>query len=773
MVDLLHSLYIIHHINATVHTPSIAATSSMNTPPPPTAAATAASSTDVRSDSSRPARRIKRHAGSSLANDDSAEQRMRDTIRRRFINSPPKSIYKSPTPRRPPSSVTRNNHANLPAVSLSFNTDINDGAEPADVDNNVNNNVNNNVFRDSSSDDDDDDDCDDLVSAATSIDEDEFYASLETQPNTQDIMNSPESKTDEDSTMVDEHNPSAGADATYSPNYEDIPRQHRHIINQSLRVDHSIVTPHEFQVQTIHRGAFYDNSYMHVIAKTGFGKSVIPLAIASLRHGVAVVEVPLIGLGSDQVAKAVFIDNNIEAYHVDEHKFADAALLKQRLLSMTDEERKRLTVVLYLSPQCLSKDSQWTSLLKVLAEKDYISLLAVDEAHYVSLHGTSFRPEFVESITTLREVHDLCKTIKPPRIVMSATLREADLLRLDELFQATPDFIIWTEMNRRRIFLDCVASGSPTLTCSSSMRLDLRDHPDIKIIWYTNSKKKAQESMVPSAENNLDKSGRDGEAMACTGDCGIMEKSFLIAAFRGDEDLFSRPEREELADTTIDDELCEMPNLKVMCATEAANCGISSKLCRRGYRNAPPANMYTLVQEMGRMDRDFLYHSFMERYFKHDTSGQGKIACGRYCSYCTNGYKHMTGVFRKKELIQQLSGVFLNGRSPVFKELIPFLKSVKGEIFEPGEVADSDVAPLHALALQLVAKGIIDFDVKDDSRRYIGTNKLVYNMVTIKLGANKDGLICYQDQSWSGLRFVECATTPPTTVVANTGTRAT
>ena len=512
---------------------------------------------------------------------------------------------------------------------------------------------------------------------------------------------------------------------------------------------------------------------MHVIAKTGFGKSVIPLAIASLRHGVAVVEVPLIGLGSDQVAKAVFIDNNIEAYHVDEHKFADAALLKQRLLSMTDEERKRLTVVLYLSPQCLSKDSQWTSLLKVLAEKDYISLLAVDEAHYVSLHGTSFRPEFVESITTLREVHDLCKTIKPPRIVMSATLREADLLRLDELFQATPDFIIWTEMNRRRIFLDCVTSGSPTLTCSSSMRLDLRDHPDIKIIWYTNSKKKAQESMVPSAENNLDKSGRDGEAMACTGDCGIMEKSFLIAAFRGDEDLFSRPEREELADTTIDDELCEMPNLKVLAATEAANCGISSKLCRRGYRNAPPANMYTLVQEMGRMDRDFLYHSFMERYFKHDTSGQGKIACGHYCSYCTNGYKHMTGVFRKKELIQQLSGVFLNGRSPVFKELIPFLKSVKGEIFEPGEVADSDVAPLHALALQLVAKGIIDFDVKDDSRRYIGTNKLVYNMVTIKLGANKDGLICYQDQSWSGLRFVECATTPPTTVVANTGTRAT
>lgn len=81
--------------------------------------------------------------------------------------------------------------------------------------------------------------------------------------------------------------------------------------------------------------------------------SVIPLVIASLRHGVAVVEVTLLSLGSGQVAKAVFIDKNIEAY-LDEHKFADAALLNALHLSM-------------------------------------------------NLHGTSFCPEFVESIKNLHE----------------------------------------------------------------------------------------------------------------------------------------------------------------------------------------------------------------------------------------------------------------------------------------------------------------------------------------------------------------------------------
>ena len=57
-------------------------------------------------------------------------------------------------------------------------------------------------------------------------------------------------------------------------------------------------------------------------------------------------------------------------------------------------------------------------------------------------------------------------------------------------------------------------------------------------------------------------------------------------------------------DAEIDDELCKMPNCKVVAGTAAINCGISSNLCYRCYRIGPPPNLYDFSLEMGRTDRD-------------------------------------------------------------------------------------------------------------------------------------------------------------------------
>ena len=163
----------------------------------------------------------------------------------------------------------------------------------------------------------------------------------------------------------------------------------------------------------------------------------------------------LIGLGTDQVAKAIIVDRNIMAYHIDEHKFADAKLLRDRLNSMSQDEPDNLSVILFLSPQVLRKETEWAQLLMSLAAKDYISVLCVDEAHSVNIYE-SFRPEFKESIQTLKAIYEACNK-KPTRIVMSATMRVEDQQRIDELWGASPDFIVWTEMNRHRIFIDIVA----------------------------------------------------------------------------------------------------------------------------------------------------------------------------------------------------------------------------------------------------------------------------------------------------------------------------
>lgn len=60
-----------------------------------------------------------------------------------------------------------------------------------------------------------------------------------------------------------------------------------------------------------------------------------------------------------------------------------------------------------------------------------------------------------------------------------------------------------------------------------------------------------------------------------------------------------------------------LPNLKIMPDTKVADCGVSSKRCRRSYRIGLAPSMYSLVQEMGRVDRNPLFCIGDNRYEVH------------------------------------------------------------------------------------------------------------------------------------------------------------
>lgn len=427
-----------------------------------------------------------------------------------------------------------------------------------------------------------------------------------------------------------------------------------------------------------------------------------------------------------------------------------------------------------------------------------------------SLHGSGFRPEFKQAITSLKHLYSLLEK-KCPRLVMSATYREADQRLVENLFGAVPDFRIWTDMCRRRIYIDIVSSGTPTRTCTTCIKLDLSSNPTQKIIWYTNSKTKAEESLVPAAENVLDILGLDGEAMACTGGAGLPEKAFIMATFRGDEDLFTRPQREELADLTMDEEMCEPVNTSVLAATAAAQCGISSDKCHRCYRIGTPANLYDLVQEMGRTDRDrslppgenrfevhvswpnivHLYvrimqnpagddrdsqmirfhelmkmifapeecfHVALENYFERRGSGT-RPPCRFYCSFCSSDHVDFAGTFRKAELISVLSTECFNGNTPSADDFIKIIKRNKASIYEADEVPKGVVGPIHGLCLQLLANGIIDLDVSEKHVQHRGKATLVAKHIVVKAGTLKRNdaprILAYLDDgSWNGLRFI-------------------
>jgi superfamily II DNA helicase RecQ len=99
---------------------------------------------------------------------------------------------------------------------------------------------------------------------------------------------------------------------------------HEKIIRQVMLEDWRIRHPRDFQIRAVSTLAFQRDRLQYLIAKTGSGKSAIPLAVGALQNGITLTMVPLVGLGSDQVSKSSNENNYIEAYHLDEHMGIDA-----------------------------------------------------------------------------------------------------------------------------------------------------------------------------------------------------------------------------------------------------------------------------------------------------------------------------------------------------------------------------------------------------------------------------------------------------------------
>jgi len=144
--------------------------------------------------------------------------------------------------------------------------------------------------------------------------------------------------------------------------------------------------------------------------------------MAVIKGGVAVVLVPLIGIGSDQVDKATIIEHNLHSYHGEEHKFEYAIALRDRLESLVQEELEENVIYLYLGPNAFSEDSGWYGILSNLAKKGFISLICIDEAHTIEQSGRSFCPEFITAVTNIAMLKKLMPT-PVPTIAMRATFR--------------------------------------------------------------------------------------------------------------------------------------------------------------------------------------------------------------------------------------------------------------------------------------------------------------------------------------------------------------
>ena len=127
-----------------------------------------------------------------------------------------------------------------------------------------------------------------------------------------------------------------------------------------------------------------DNTVLAVPQKTASGKTLIVQLASFFRSGITVNLKPLIGLATDKVDHATIAEHNMEGYHCDKHKSKDCKLLMDRLrqYNSVGEEAKHVTINLFIVPKALTSAS-WKTLLEHLASKGLLTMIVIDEAHYV------------------------------------------------------------------------------------------------------------------------------------------------------------------------------------------------------------------------------------------------------------------------------------------------------------------------------------------------------------------------------------------------------
>ncbi len=169
---------------------------------------------------------------------------------------------------------------------------------------------------------------------------------------------------------------------------------------------------------------------------------------------------------------------------------------------------------------------------------------------------------------------------------MSATFTIVDQHAFNSLIGRLPTMAIWGDMSRRNISFNVTIAGQPlNRFCKDWIDIATKQ-PTKQSLVYSNSAQNCDVAILNRLSHARTKvTMNNGKFMSLTGDCGMMLKSFMMAAFCGD---------------VHDDNL---PRIWCMPCTSAANCGVSSKKCTSCFCIGPPPSWHEMVQEMGRVDR--------------------------------------------------------------------------------------------------------------------------------------------------------------------------
>ncbi len=288
-----------------------------------------------------------------------------------------------------------------------------------------------------------------------------------------------------------------------------------------------------------------------VIMPTGGGKSLCFQLPAMLLPDLTIVISPLIALMEDQVAALLQLGVKASAVHSGksyEEKMAVESAINDGSLKM-----------LYIAPETMLQDRMMDYL-----KSRPISLIAIDEAHCVSVWGNDFRPEYT-ALKRLKEIFP-----GTPWVALTATADKATQDEmLDKLGLENPKITI-SSFERKNITISCLPGQKRV---DQIKRYVLQKEGESGIIYCLS--RKATEAM--SAK--------------------LKEIGVKAAYYHAGMDAMSRGRiQERFQNDEID----------IICATIAFGMGIDKSNVRFVIHYNLPKNVESYYQEIGRGGRDGL-----------------------------------------------------------------------------------------------------------------------------------------------------------------------
>ncbi|MBI9041865.1 DNA helicase RecQ [Lutibacter sp.] len=298
-----------------------------------------------------------------------------------------------------------------------------------------------------------------------------------------------------------------------------------------------------------------------VIMPTGGGKSICFQLPALLFEGVTLVISPLIALMKDQVDGLNANGIAADFYNSSQEKFEQEAIF--------DKVVAKEIKLLYVAPESLS-------FLENILNENYISCIAIDEAHCISSWGHDFRPSYQQL--------NFFKKLLPntPIIALTATADKATRKDILEQLSIPKAIQFLSSFDRKNIELEV----RPANDRVSQIIKFIKKKPSEAGIIYCLSRKSTEQLAEKLRQN------------------GINAKSYHAG--------LNFLERTKAQEDFIYDKT------QVVCATIAFGMGIDKSNVRWVIHYNMPKNIEGYYQEIGRCGRDgldakaLLFHSYSD-----------------------------------------------------------------------------------------------------------------------------------------------------------------